>query len=141
MSSRNGISSNCFCSLPSGIPEPAASNMASHPFASSPDNLPRPNSLIMLKYAVLVVEVQLLSVHLSTGVPGNASIAYSSNMSLSLRHSDIPSSRASAIATNLQLVNLSVGVYSCQFLGGQYILVGLDEMRACLSPLVSPWWK
>jgi hypothetical protein len=38
------------------------------------------------------------------------------------------------IATNLQLVNLSVGVYSCQFLGGRYILVGLVEMRTCLSP-------
>ena len=81
-----------------------------------------------------MVEVQLLSVDRSTCVPGNASIAYSSNMFLSLRHSDIPSSRASAIATNLQLVNLSVGVYSCQFLGGRHILVGLVEMRTCLSP-------
>jgi hypothetical protein len=41
-----------------------------------------------------MVEVQLLSVDRSTCVPGNASIAYSSNMSLSLRHPDIPSSRA-----------------------------------------------
>ena len=81
-----------------------------------------------------MVEVQLLSVDRSTCVPGNSSIAYSSNMFLSLRHSDIPSSRVSAIATNLQLVNLSVGVYSCQFLGGRHILVGLVEMRTCLSP-------
>jgi hypothetical protein len=54
-----------------------------------------------------VVEVQLLSVDFSTGIPGNASIAYSSNTSISFLHSDIPCSRASAIATNLQLVTLS----------------------------------
>jgi hypothetical protein len=44
------------------------------------------------------------------------------------------------IATNLQLINLSVRVYSFQFIGGQCILVGFDEMRTYLS-LAFPWWK
>jgi hypothetical protein len=87
-----------------------------------------------------VVEVQLHSVDFSTGVPGNASIAYVSNISLSLLHSETSSSRASAIATNLQLVNLSVRVYSFQFIRDQCILVGFDEMIIYLS-LAFPWWK
>lgn len=41
LSSFNGIISNCLHNFPSGIPEPAASNMASHPFASSLDNFPQ----------------------------------------------------------------------------------------------------
>jgi hypothetical protein len=87
-----------------------------------------------------VVEIQLHSIDFSTGVPGNASIAYVSNISLSLLHSDTSSSSASAIATNLQLINLSVRVYSFQFIGGQCILVGFDEMRTYLS-LAFLWWK
>jgi hypothetical protein len=80
-----------------------------------------------------VVEIKLHSIDFSTGVPGNASIAYMSNIYLSLLHSDTSSSRASPIATNLQLLNLSVRVYSFQFIDGQCILVGFDEMRTYLS--------
>ena len=45
-------------------------------------------------------------------------------------HAPAPLLRTSSLLT-------SVGVYSCQFLGGQCILVGLEEMRTCLPTGVS----
>jgi hypothetical protein len=74
-----------------------------------------------------VVEIQLHSIDFSTGVPGNASIAYVSYISLSLLYSDTSSSIASAIATNLQFINLSVRVYSFHLLAASAFWLDLTK--------------